>query len=184
VLSSECLNCLIHFVPYLRTTLTQQLESPKQHQTFLRQFDAFVQDCVDHRQKIFDKLFDIMTDVLEKHTRKILTFNWNALGDSDKGPLFELTLDLARLQKAVHHYLETHVDDLRNFFGRVLKMYVERLCSCMRSIQTGTTNLNSRGRTALKRELCTVRKNMDTWIVQCDINPNDMNVASLEEQVK
>lgn len=173
-------------VPHLRTALTQQLESPKQHQTFLRQFDSFVQDCIDHRQKIFDKLFDIMTDVLENHSRSIMSFNWNALGEQDKGPLFELTLDLARLQKAVRDYLEKHIDDLRNFFGRVLKMYVERLCSCMKTLCAGQQGgtpaaLNAKGRAALKREILVVRTNMEKWIRQCDINANEVNVFAMED---
>ncbi len=151
----------------------------------MRQFDAFVQDCIDHRQKIFDKLFDIMTDVLENHTRRILSFNWNGLGEMDKGPLFDLTLDLARLQKAVVDYLEKHVADLQGFFGKVLKMYVERLCTTTKSVATeAKPSLTTKGRMALKKELAIVRNNMEKWVVQCHISPTDVNVAVLEEQIK
>ena len=125
LLSSECLNCLIYFIPILKEWIKHKLQS-KQF-SLLNSFDIFLKDCIDHKNKIYDKIIEIMTTRLEITSKMFLENKWNEIDEKSPSSIIVNTLrEIGILHKLIKEYLGTHSLNVKKIFTRVITLYVNR----------------------------------------------------------
>eukprot|EP01080_Neovahlkampfia_damariscottae_P012152 gene12152-5642_t len=125
LLSSECLNCLIYFIPILKEWIKDKLQS-KQY-SLLNSLDMFLKDCIDHKNKIYDKIIEIMTTRLEITSKMFVDNNWNEIDEKSPSSIIVNTLrEIGILHKLIKEYLGTHSLNVKKIFTRVISLYVNR----------------------------------------------------------
>ncbi|KAL0482810.1 Vps54 [Acrasis kona] len=181
LLSSECANFLLHFVPFLKEAVLKR-SNLQQQQMLTRQLDSFVHDCSEHRRKIFDQLTAIMSDTIDSVVDKAIhQFKWNDVKDEDPTPLTELIKNLNFLQSAAVQFLESHPEDLSLFFGKIIKMCFDKLPSCLRTLNK-SGSIHAKGKAAVRKGVVKLETSITKWTAQCHINNVDFSV--IEDAIK
>jgi hypothetical protein len=144
LLSSECLNCLIYFIPILKDWIQNKLQT--RQYSLLNSFDNFLKDCIDHKNKIYDKIIEIMTTRLEITSKSFIDINWDSV--DDKSPYSTIIVNTLKeigiLHNIIKEYLGTHPLNVKKIFTRVITLYVNRFKDLTVFLKTKITTTNGK----------------------------------------
>lgn len=138
----------------------------------LMKFEDISTDLKEHRLALYQKVVDIMKDVLENHAKDFVKFDWDN-GQRKDSPLNAIIKAMLSIHKVLTSYLHTHPNDLRKVFSRIATMYINRMKIGIQSLQ------NKVSRKAIKNireDVTTVTKQLQKWsdVIYDDINLNEI----------
>jgi len=178
VVASEDLHCILHFIPLVRKNIEAQLVDVKQ-QAIMTNFDVLLKDCVEHQNKLYEKILEIVTDTVESVTTTQWTSHpWDNDGvkvpsEAVKGMIKTLKTVVTLLSQ----FLQTHRVILQKIATKIVSIYYERMKKVM-----GTTFsikiTTSKGKLRLWDDIVVFRKNVQQW---ASILSNEVDLLSLEQ---
>jgi len=140
---------------------------------------------------LYQKINDIMKDVLETHAKEIQKFDWDN-GPRKDSPLTAIIKAMLSIQKVLGTYLQTHPVDLRKLFSKIATMYISRMKTGMLTLQPKYIT-NKRAIKNIKEDVVAVTKQLEKWsdmlfddinlkdvensFVECFVTPNMITVA-------
>ncbi|KAG2392975.1 hypothetical protein C9374_009552 [Naegleria lovaniensis] len=138
----------------------------------LLKFEDIATDLKEHRLALYQKVVDIMKDVLENHGKDFVKFDWDN-GPRKDSPLNAIIKAMLSIHKVLTSYLQTHQNDLRKVFSRIATMCINRMKIGIQSLQ------NKVSRKAIKNireDVSTVTKQLQKWsdVIYDDINLNEI----------
>lgn len=178
--SIECLNCLIYLLPHIKSKFEEQVERLTSTTTELVQFNEVVNDCSDHRHKVFDSVLGIMIHILGSHIDKIESFSWSDSNESTASPLFDLVIDLAKFYRCTMDHLCKHPSDTQDFIKSVFKLYLDQVHDTIEKVYT-TRDPSVKWRSVLENEVVTIIRTIEFWCLECNIISDELEIHKLKE---
>jgi Vps54-like protein/Vacuolar-sorting protein 54, of GARP complex len=140
-LSSQCLGLIYSQLPVIRKAFASKLQ-PSQH-PLLSVFDSLSSDIHNHQQEIYNKLLDIVTNLVESTCKALIATSWasNPQGVKAVPPGTKLRAEdcirsLMRQTSSLHRVLSDLLPNERRdaIFAKVVKVFSELLCKYLSTI--------------------------------------------------
>lgn len=106
-MASEDLYCLLHMIPWIRKIFESQLDTKQQ--AFLVNFDTLLKDCVDHQNKLYEKIIEIMNDTLEGAMEQgWMVHAWDMDVKAPSDALVAMVKNVHTIMRLLTQFLKTH----------------------------------------------------------------------------
>lgn len=107
VMASEDLYCMLNMIPWIRKMVESQLDTKQQ--AFLANFDTLIKDCVDHQNKLYEKIIEIMNDTLEAAMEEgWMVHTWDMDVKAPSDALVAMVKNVHTIMRLLTQFLKTH----------------------------------------------------------------------------
>ncbi|KAG2381363.1 hypothetical protein C9374_006352 [Naegleria lovaniensis] len=140
ILASDCIHFLIILVPYIQSKIEDALQEGQKKQ--LVKFNDFVNDLLEHRISIFEKIISILIEALKAQCDGITNFNWNDKLDQKTQTPF---ITMIKQTNSVHRtlssstFLSSNAMELQKYSTRVYDLLIDKICEAIQKVNTSST---------------------------------------------
>nr|CAG4709691.1 unnamed protein product [Naegleria fowleri] len=140
ILASDCIHFLIILIPYIQSKIEDALQEGQKKQ--LIKFSDFVNDLLEHRISIFEKIISILIEALKAQCEGITSFNWNDKLDQKTQTPF---ITMIKQTNSVHRtlssssFLSSNIMELQKYSTRVYDLLIDKICEAIQKVNTSST---------------------------------------------